>query len=70
MRKIEELLNNGYQFELHESVKQDKQFQRVVSKVLTKNTSPLNKTLRSDQQSTMHSLMLPSIHSTHYAQPH
>ncbi len=37
VKKIEELLNNGYEFEISDSLRNDKQFQKVVSKLLTKN---------------------------------
>jgi len=36
VKKIEELLNDGYTFEVGEKLKSDKNFQRIVAKLLTK----------------------------------
>lgn len=36
MRKIEDLLNEGYYLELDEKMKNDKQFQKMIEKLITK----------------------------------
>ncbi|CDW84993.1 UNKNOWN [Stylonychia lemnae] len=39
VKKIEELLNDGYTFEINDKLKNDKNFQRIVAKLLTKKDS-------------------------------